>query len=185
MVLRIAKAVRNFVFGVHRKSKVFHRAQELAYWDRMKGRKKHINSGTFYFNFAGEQFKVTRSNFETHKFDRDVLQADITVEVNRGNSKLEQTTNINIVPKSKVVELYDVAVLKDAFRKPPVSQRGRNLLRAVIEEAIAIGKEQFGNQEFKIRLSPSTDDLRSLYIKFGFREYDLRSHDMEKVINPV
>ena len=136
-------------------------------------------TGTFYKNIAGERFKVTRERFLPMENDPDALRTRITVSVLKGNSALGQTTKIIVYPRKKLIDIADVNEAVTSSVKPLVSLRDRNLFQVIFDEAKAIGREQFGNSEFKLRIAPSNRDLRILYKKFGFRDYDDYSHDME------
>jgi len=178
MGLRLLKPLRRVIFGVRRRTQRYHERvwlkRERMYWK---------TAGTFYRNIAGEKFKVTRDRFLPLEKEPGVFKTRITVSVLKGNFGLEQTTRVFVYPKKRVIDIADVNEGVTSRKKPAVSLRDRNLFQVIFDEAEAIGREQFGNSEFKLRIAPSNRDLRKLYKRFGFRDYDDYSHDMEFIVH--
>jgi hypothetical protein len=176
MAPSLPKPVRNFVYRARKRSIRYHEKK----WIKAK-RGLGETSGTHYRNFAGEKFKVFRKKFRVISKSPVILLVDVRVSVLSGNKGIEQKTMLTVELDRGIVDIADIN--EGRYSCPPDKKiRGRNIMGAIVEEAEAIGREQFGNSSFKLHITPKNDVLKKMYKKFGFREFDTYSNELEKII---
>ena len=167
------------LFRVKRRSQKYH---EKA-WTKNK-RKKGETAGTYYRNIAGERFKITRCEFSPVIEGSNAFKTWISVEVLKGNHGVNQITKVLVSPSEKIVVLANINEEAKTSKKPLMSLRGRNIFQVILDESIEIGREQIGDSQFKVRLEWANEQVKELFKKFGFKEYNKPSNGMELIVHP-
>ena len=178
MVPRLPKAIRNIVFKARKRSQRYHERKWLK-----QGHEKGWTSGTFYRNFAGEKFKVVRQPLAPCLKNSGRIETRVKIQVLKGEKGISQKSVFRVIMVDKAIEMYNINEKKDYDFPPKEELRGRNIIGMLEKEARDLGKMQFPGETFVVRVAPANGKLRKLYLKAGFREFDQRTHDLEKVIH--